>query len=36
LDQDEVEDICFENFNLSASDFKKLIFVKDKIINFVG
>ena len=36
LDQDEVEDICFENFNLSASEFKKLIFVKDKIINFVG
>jgi leucyl-tRNA synthetase len=36
LNQDEVEDICFENFNLSASDFKKLIFVKDKIINFVG
>ena len=36
LGQDEVENICFENFNLSASDFKKLIFVKDKIINFVG
>jgi leucyl-tRNA synthetase len=36
LAQGEIEDICFENFNLSASDYKKLIFVKDKIINFVG
>ena len=36
LDQADIEKICFENFNISSSDYKKTIFVKDKIINFVG
>jgi leucyl-tRNA synthetase len=35
LEQSEIEKICFEKFQLSASEYKK-IFVKDKIINFVG
>ena len=36
LEQSEIEKICFEKFQLSASEYKKIIFVKDKIINFVG
>lgn len=36
LEQSEIEKICFEKFQISASEYKKIIFVKDKIINFVG
>ena len=36
LEQSEIEKICFEKFQLSAFEYKKIIFVKDKIINFVG
>lgn len=36
LQQAEVEELCFLNFELSINEFSKVIFVKDKIINFVG
>ena len=35
LDQLEVENICKEEFNMNISEFKKIIYIKDKIINFV-
>jgi leucyl-tRNA synthetase len=36
LQQPEVEKLCFDKFELIANEFNKVIFVKDKIINFVG
>ena len=36
LQQPEVEKLCFDKFELVANEFNKVIFVKDKIINFVG
>ena len=36
LEQLEVENICKEEFNMNISEFKKIIYIKDKIINFVG
>jgi leucyl-tRNA synthetase len=34
--QENAEEICKSEFNLNVSDFKKVIFVEDKIINFIG
>ena len=34
--QEGAEEICKDEFNLDVSDFKKVIFVEDKIINFIG
>ncbi len=34
--QQEAEDICNYEFNLKVTDYKKIIFVEDKIINFIG
>ena len=34
--QEDAEKICKAEFNLDASDFKRVIFVEDKIINFIG
>ena len=34
--QQEAEDICNSEFNLKVTDYKKIIFVEDKIINFIG
>ena len=34
--QEGAEEICKDEFNLDLSDFKKVIFVEDKIINFIG
>ena len=34
--QEDAEEICKSEFNLNVSDFKKVIFVEDKIINFIG
>ena len=34
--QEDAEKICKDEFNLDVSDFKKVIFVEDKIINFIG
>ena len=34
--QKEAEDICNYEFNLKVTDYKKIIFVEDKIINFIG
>jgi len=34
--QEDAEEICKAEFNLDISDFKKVIFVEDKIINFIG
>ena len=34
--QEDAEEICKDEFNLDVSDFKKVIFVEDKIINFIG
>ena len=34
--QEDAEKICKDEFNLDVSDFNKVIFVKDKIINFIG
>ena len=36
LEQVEIEKICKEEFNMNLSEFKKIIYIKDKIINFVG
>ena len=36
LEQIEIEKICKEEFNMNLSEFKKIIYIKDKIINFVG
>jgi len=36
LEQSEVEKICKDDFDMNTSDFKKIIYIKDKIINFVG
>ena len=36
LEQSEVEKICKEEFNMNISEFKKIIYIQDKIINFVG
>jgi len=36
LEQDEIEQICKEEFNMNINDFKKIIYVQDKIVNFVG
>ena len=36
LEQSEIEIICKDDFDLNISDFKKIIYIKDKIINFVG
>ena len=36
LQQTEIEQLCFENFKLVVKDYKKVIFVQDKIINYVG
>ena len=35
LQQAEVENLCIDNFKLDANEYKKVIFVQDKIINFV-
>ena len=36
LEQHEIEQICKEEFSMNINDFKKIIYVQDKIINFVG
>jgi len=36
LEQSEVEKICKDDFDMNTSDFKKIIYIQDKIINFVG
>ena len=36
LNQSEVERICKEDFDMNTSEFKKIIYIQDKIINFVG
>ena len=36
LEQSEIERICKDEFDMNMSDFKKIIYIKDKIINFVG
>jgi len=36
LEQSEVEKICKDEFNMNISEFKKIIYIQDKIINFVG
>ena len=36
LEQSEIEIICKDDFDLNISDFKKIVYIKDKIINFVG
>ena len=36
LQQLEVEKLCLESYELSAKKYKRVIFVQDKIINFVG
>ena len=36
LEQSEVEEICKVEFNMNLSDYKKIIYIPDKIINFVG
>ena len=36
LSQEEIEKICKEEFNMSISEFNKIIYIQDKIINFVG
>ena len=36
LQQTEIEQLCFKNFNLEVNEYKKVIFVQDKIINYVG
>ena len=36
LQQLEVEKLCLESYELDASKYKRVIFVQDKIINFVG
>ena len=33
--KEKVEDICNSEFNLQVTDYKKVIFVEDKIINFI-
>ena len=34
--QEEAEVVCEVAFNIKSSDYKKVIFVEDKIINFIG
>ena len=36
LEQSEVEKICKDDFDMNTSEFKKIIYIQDKIINFVG
>jgi leucyl-tRNA synthetase len=36
LEQSEVEKICKDDFDMNTSNFKKIIYIQDKIINFVG
>jgi leucyl-tRNA synthetase len=36
LEQAEVENICKKEFEMNISEFKKIIYIQDKIINFVG
>ena len=36
LEQVEVENICKEEFEMNISEYKKIIYIQDKIINFVG
>jgi len=36
ITQDEAEKICKDNFDLVADEYSKIIFIKDKIINFVA
>ena len=36
LEQAEVEYICKEEFDMNISEYKKIIYIQDKIINFVG
>ena len=36
LQQLEIEKLCLESYELAASKYKRVIFVQDKIINFVG
>src|SRR5210317_776831 len=36
LEQSEVEKICKDDFDMNTTDFKKIIYIQDKIINFVG
>ena len=36
LEQSEVEKICKEEFNMNISEYKKIIYIQNKIINFVG
>ena len=35
ISQEEAEEACEDAFNIKASDYKKVIFVEDKIINFI-
>tara|TARA_B100000614_G_scaffold31285_1_gene24201 strand:+ start:7560 stop:7940 length:381 start_codon:yes stop_codon:yes gene_type:complete len=36
LEQSEVEEICKVEFDMNLSEFNKIIYIPDKIINFVG
>jgi leucyl-tRNA synthetase len=36
ITQDEAEKICKENFDLNTDGYSKIIFIRDKIINFVA
>ena len=36
ISQEEAEEACEVAFDIKASDYKKVIFVEDKIINFIG
>ncbi len=36
ISQEEAEEICEVTFDIKASEYKKVIFVEDKIINFIG
>tara|TARA_B100000214_G_scaffold274266_1_gene204423 strand:+ start:32 stop:2317 length:2286 start_codon:yes stop_codon:yes gene_type:complete len=36
LEQHEIEQICKEEFSMNVNNFKKIIYIQDKIVNFVG
>ena len=36
LQQSEIEKLCLKSYELAANKYKRVIFVQDKIINFVG
>ena len=36
LEQKKEKKICKDDFDMNTADFKKIIYIQDKIINFVG